>query len=151
MSLLLLLQGPSYDRVLLDAARSAVERGGPADFAIAVVTAHMAAEIVTEQTFGALLEHRRVGELDAALGDLLPSYSLGNEKVQAVYEALSGDSVGQAPFWQRFKEHAVRRNRVIHERRRVSADEARASITAVEDLASHLRAMVARLGTNGPK
>jgi hypothetical protein len=147
--LLFLFHQPSYDRILLDAARRSLGTAKQGDFEIAVVTAHMAAEIVTEQTFTALLQHRRVADLDPVLRDLLPSYSLGNEKVQAVYEALSGDTIGQNAFWERFKRHAVRRKRVVHDRLRVSRDEAEESVAAVSELVNHLRSAVDALGTMG--
>jgi hypothetical protein len=146
MSLLLLFnQGPPYESILLTAANGAIERGGGGDYAIAVVTAQMAAEIVTEQTMRVLLRHRGVEELDEPLEGLLSSYSLANDRLRSVYEALSGDPIAQASFWPAFKEHATRRGAVVHRGQRVTEAEARASVDAVSRVIAHLRQLVEQM------
>jgi hypothetical protein len=85
---LLLFSQPSYDRILLDAARRSLGRAQEGDFEIAVVVAQMATEIVTEQRFRAVLQQRLVPELDEVLGDLLSRLTC-NERVRKVYELLS--------------------------------------------------------------
>lgn len=44
--------------------------------AVAVVTAHMACEIVTEQVISAALKRRGIGDLEDALTSLFPSSNL---------------------------------------------------------------------------
>jgi hypothetical protein len=149
MTLLLLFnQTPPYDRVLLEAAGSAIERGQGGDYAIAVVSAQMAVEIVTEQTIGALLKHRGVPELDEPLEVLISSYSLANDRLRSMYEALSGDPIAQAPFWPAFKEHAKRRGAAVHRGQHVTEAEARASVDAVSQVVTHLRQLVEQLQVN---
>lgn len=77
--------------------------------------------ITGEQAFG-----------DAALG-LLPSYNIGNGRVQAFFERLVRARLRdeQPETMVALREHVERRNRIAHRGEQVSSEEARASLAAV--------------------
>ena len=139
MTLLLLLRTPAYEEVLLEMARSAIARGNDGDYEVAVVTAQMAAEISSEQSIGTYLARKNVPELEEPLAGLFPSYSLANDRVLKLYTALRGDRLQDRPFWPAYKEHAARRNRVVHRGERADKAAAEASLAAVEHLLAYLR------------
>jgi hypothetical protein len=78
-------------------------------------------ETIGEQRFG-----------DAALG-LLPSYNIGNGRVQTFFERLVGDRLQEADAKavSALRAHVERRNGVAHRGEQVSEQEARASLAAV--------------------
>jgi HEPN domain-containing protein len=74
VSLLLLLNSASrYEEVLLETARTAISRGKPGDYEVAVVTSQMAVEITVEQVIAECLSRKNVPELEEPLGSLLSS------------------------------------------------------------------------------
>ena len=81
-----------------------------------------------------VITKRSLTDIEEALDDLLPNYNLGNEKVRKLYVALSGDKVHEAKFWSAFQEHVTRRNKVVHEGKEVTRDEAEASLMAATEL-----------------
>lgn len=133
-----------YELALLEVARNSISRGGNGDYEVAVVTAQMAAEIASEQVITAYLERKQVPELVEPLAGLASSYSLSNDRVLKLYNALTGDLVQQEPFWQAYKEHARRRGRIVHESERTDKAAAEASVVAVEQLILHLHAVFNR-------
>ena len=139
MSLLLLFNQPPYHRVLLDSARRLAENG---DHEISVVTAQMACEIFVEQAFVRIYAKKGLVHLEGPIDDLIPSYNLGNDKVRALYSALTGDNVTAAGFWPDFKELVKLRNGAVHSGRRVQRSEADTGCIAAEKLVEHVDAAV---------
>jgi hypothetical protein len=140
MSLLLLFNQLPYHRELLDSARRLAANG---DHEISVVTAQMACEIFVEQAFVRLYEKKGLVHLEGPIDDLIPSYNLGNDKVRALYRALTGDDVAAASFWPDFKELVKIRNSAVHGGRRVQRSEADGASIAAEKLVEHVDRVVA--------
>jgi hypothetical protein len=137
MSLLLLFSQPPYHQSLLSAADQLVA----SEPAVAVVTAHMACEIVVEQLVSAAFKSRGIPDLEDAVTALFASNNLANDRVREVYVALTGDAIQSAPFWQRFKESSSVRNGAVHHGKRVSADQAKESCAVARDLIAHLESI----------
>jgi hypothetical protein len=143
--LLLFDDEPLLQDVLLETTRHLAEGARPGDCEVAVAAAQMAIEIQTERALGALFEIRDLQFVEDSVTDLISTYSLNNDRVRNLYESLSGDDIVQAPFWQRFKDHAKRRNEVVHSGKRVSKQEAADSAQVAGDLVAHLREVIGRL------
>src|SRR5690349_3921910 len=73
------LAPPPYYRELLVSARSLCDRG---DHTLAVITAFMACELLTEQAMGWMYEVRGAGFLEAPVAEFIASYNLANERVR---------------------------------------------------------------------
>jgi hypothetical protein len=126
----------TYPETLLSAARSLIDEG---QFSIAVVVAHMACEIATERSLSESFAKRGVQYLEQPVTDLLNGYNLATERIRKLYSALTGDEVQNAGFWQKFKESAKRRNRIVHAAAIVGKVEAEESYKAASDLVAHLK------------
>lgn len=124
-----------YHRTLLATARTLLAdgHGGPA-----LTLAHTAGEVFAERVFATWFNARGIRELEKAVTDMLPSYSLRNEDVRALYTALTGDRIAEQPFWQAFVESRKRREAFVHEGAVVTHEQAEAGCTAVAALLDHL-------------
>jgi hypothetical protein len=142
MSLLLLFNNPPYHGELLRAAKRNLDAH---EHAIALVTAHMACEVLTEQVISAAFKARGIDALEDPVTDLLPSSNLANDRLLAVYVALTDDQIQTATFWQNFKETAKRRNGAVHRGRRITAEEGRIACETAEAMLAHLRAVLRKL------
>ena len=140
--LLLFANQPPYHEALLHAAKTNLDAH---QHAIALVIAHMACEVLTEQAISAAFKARGVEWLDDAVTDGLPSRNLGNDRVLAVYVALTNDPIQTATFWQKFKETSALRNKAVHHGRRITADEGRIACEAAEAMVTHLSAVMRKL------
>ena len=142
MSLLLLLNQVPYHTTLLASARQLAASG---DHEISVDTAHMACEIFVEQAFVSIHQKKGLTDLEKPIDDLIPSYNLGNDKVRALYFALTGDNIAAATFWSDFKELVKVRNAAVHAGGRVPRSEADAGCQAAEQLVAHVDAVMQKL------
>jgi hypothetical protein len=64
--------------------------------------------------------------------------NLNNRRVQALLRALLGIDITEAPEWQEYKAHNVRRNAIVHEGQNVEPAEAEASVAVVRALCIHM-------------
>jgi hypothetical protein len=138
MSLLLLFNANStpYQDVLLNTAKELLKQGHPA---MAVVAANTACEYRVERVVSKAISRSGLRQpVEEAISDLLPSYGLANDRVRALYSALTGDAVHQQPFWSDFKAGAKLRNDVVHRGARASVQQAESAVAAAESLLRHL-------------
>jgi hypothetical protein len=124
-----------YPRKFLDVAQTLIEGG---QFEMAVVAAHVACEIATEQALSKAFDALKNQDLKDAVTDLLNGYNLGNSKIRKVYTALTRDKVAEALFWSAFKASAKRRNHIIHKGLTVAKTDAESSYDATSRLVAHL-------------
>jgi len=69
---------------------------------------------------------------------LLNGYNITNDRIRGVYAALTSDDVTRLPEWEELKRSAARRNKVAHEGRFVTQQEAEQSLRAATALVKHL-------------
>jgi len=127
---------PPYAETLLTSTKTRINEG---QFDFAVILCQMAAEYHTEITFDALFNKKNVPELLGPIEALLNNYNIRNERVFTLFNALSGDTIQQQPFWSDLTAHTKLRNEIIHKRRVSSKAEAEMSVTCVERLVTHLK------------
>ncbi len=123
---------------LLEAARQLRNDGY---HAAAIVTAQTACEVCTEVVLAEVLR-ARVGDeavADYITGSLRDNYNLVSGRVQKLYEVLFGHRIQEYPsLWQPFKDHVEWRNKIVHQGREATAQEADESIAAVDRVVQHL-------------
>jgi hypothetical protein len=120
---------------LLSVARSLIDQG---NFGISVIVAHMACEVATEWALSKSFAARGIQNLEGAMVVFLNGYNLANERLRNLYTALTGDNVQDETFWQKFKESAARRNKIMHAGLIVGKAEAEVSFKAANDLVAYL-------------
>jgi len=125
----------TYPQQLLNFARKLIDDG---QFSIAAVVCHIACEIATERSLSEAFARKCIQDLKEPVVDLLNGYNLSNEKTRKLYAVLTGDEIQQKPFWQKFKESATRRNKIIHGGTVVDKVKAEDSFRAATDFIAHL-------------
>lgn len=100
---------------------------------MAVVTAQVACEI---EIRAAVVEvaNAPAGSLAQIAIKSPRSYSLIDQRAQAIFKALLGQDPKQQPFWRDYQDHVARRNNVLHAGARVTREDARSSILAAEEM-----------------
>jgi hypothetical protein len=126
---------PAYPRYLMTVAQDLIEQG---QFSIAVVVAHMACEVATEEKLSKAFTEKGLQYLKEPVIAFLNGYNLATQRIRNLYVALTGDEVHNAPFWSQFTESATRRNGIIHKGLTVDKSAAEKSYKAVADLLTHL-------------
>lgn len=111
-----------------------------------VVAVQTAFELYMEGAFDFALQLRTSGDIGDAVAKLLRGkYHLRDERVRDLWDSLTGHKVKASPSWQGYNEHVVRRNRLVHGGESVGRNEASASLSAVQDLASEVSTIVRQL------
>jgi hypothetical protein len=142
MSLLILFNQPPYHRTLLESADRLLSQNEPA---AALVMAHMACEIYTEQVIVLAFQKRGFAELQDSVMDLFSTHSLANDRLRKLYLALTRDPIAQTSFWSRFKASSQLRNEAVHHGARVSVDQARDACAVAREFVAHVDAVAKSL------
>lgn len=133
--LLLFNQGPIHKQ-LLNAARRHHQQGRHQE---AVIFAQMAAEIAAEARLNVLIQQVQPVALQPLLQRQLDwNANLARKEVRRLYDALTGDTIGERTWWPDYHANSERRNDVAHRGAPVSAADAARGLSAVEALISHL-------------
>lgn len=125
-----------YEDTLLTKAQELIATG---DFSIAVVIAHMACEISAERAISQAFAAKGIGYLEESVLAFLSGYSLANERIRDLYNAVTGNQIHKQPFWDTFKASAKRRNDAVHGGKAITQSEADASLKAARDLVAYLK------------
>lgn len=126
----------AYFAKVLRSARQALEQNNDAE---AVIWAITACEVLTEQSIDAAFRSKNLVDLGKAVGNMVPSYNLANDRVRAVYQALTADTLTNEGWWPDFKALSDLRNGIIHgDVRRVPPESARRGCEAASELIAHL-------------
>lgn len=135
---------------LFEAARAlnrADEPRGPA-----LVVAQAAVEVGFETAIDFALQLRDVHDpLREWVGTSLTSWSPANEHVQRLWQALTGDTISDAPGWAAYKEGIKQRNAFVHRAAAVSEEQAANFITAAEQVVGHIVEVIARVFGSSPE
>jgi hypothetical protein len=84
------------------------------ELAVALILASTACEVLAQHVILEFFDRRDASDVGAAVVKLLASYSLANDRVRGIYDALTNDDLTRREFWPSFKELARLRNEVIH-------------------------------------
>jgi hypothetical protein len=141
MTLLLLLSHP-YHRTLLNTASRLLSQKEPA---VALVVAHMACEIYTEQILALALKKRALDdELESAITKLARGH-ISDKRIRRLYSALTGDDIEHAPFWARFTASWVLRGKAVHGGVKVSIDQGREACEIAREFVARLDTVAKKL------
>jgi hypothetical protein len=111
-----------------------------------VVAAQTAFELYMEGVFEYVLHLRSTVAIGAAIGDMIRSYNLDDRRVRDLWEGFTGHKVtAEEKTWEAYKAHLERRHGLVHRGERVAKEEAAASLTAVNELAVQIAAVVMKL------
>jgi hypothetical protein len=141
MSLLLLFGDPLH-RELLNTADRLLSQQEPA---AALVTAHIACEIYSEQIISLAFRKRGITDLGTAVRKFFSGNHLANVRIRKVYVALTGDNIHEQPFWQAFSASWDLRNDVVHKGTRVAPDQGRDACEIARMFVAHMDAIAKSL------
>jgi HEPN domain-containing protein len=147
VSLLLLFNQKPYFKKLLATARRLADDG---EFAIAVVTAHMAFEVAVEQVLVRLLRARGIDQtLEEALLSNVGDRTFQTRATRDLWAALTnGDRISEAGSWKGYCRSVEARNKAIHAGATVDRKQADASLEAVELTVAHLQGVFERVAAS---
>jgi hypothetical protein len=112
----------------------------------AIIASQIAVEIYTELAVTALVERLGLDAFGAAVLDTIDGYGPHRRRVQALWNALTADTIQQrATVWRDYREHVERRNDVVHRGHKASASEARASLEAATQMLLYLAGVSGRV------
>ena len=124
-----------YAETLLAKSQELISRG---EFNIATVVAHMACELAAERAISRTLANRNLTDLENAITGFVSGYNLASERHRNLYNALSGRTIHEQPFWQAFKESAKRRNAAVHKGASVTKKQAEDTQRAATEMVTYL-------------
>ena len=127
-------------RVLLGRARELLRQGAPGP---AVVVAQSAVEVLVDGVIGQRLQARDVGGfLRAHIMGMIRTYTLNDDKTQALWLELTGDRINQlGPLWLRYRNHLNRRHEFVHRGADVSDTDAAESLEVVNAMIEHIESL----------
>jgi hypothetical protein len=108
------------------------------EFSIAVVVAHMAAEIAASRKLGEAFEARGIADLEDAITGFFSGSNLANDRIRSLYSVLTTDSLTAQPFWADFKKSCQLRNEIAHSGVIAARADAEMAIKAASSLIKHL-------------
>lgn len=129
----------SFHRNLLVEARACLASQQPE---MTVVLAQASAELCTEWAITALFSLRQDHDLAEPILDLFQVKDICNERVRAVYTALSKDHPQKATFWAEIQSHRTRRHSIVHRGAKCTPSDAESSVKAVALYVGHVEGVV---------
>ena len=137
------------DQLLTQASELVGSEG--ADYRMAVILAHAACDLETEDALNTLIGLREIDDLRDALFDAMgaPQISLHNDRVRGLYTALSEDNPTTAPWWSQWRDSIKRRNEVAHKGTEVTRAEAAASVEVARSYCEHVLKVAGTVNMRG--
>ena len=132
----------SFHRNLLAEAKTCLASDQPE---MTVVLAQAAAELCTEWAITTLFSARRDDDLAEPILDLFQVKDICNDRVRAIYTALSKDQPQKAPFWPELKHHHTRRNSIVHRGTKCVAADAESSVLVVGLYIAHVEGAISQV------
>jgi hypothetical protein len=129
-------------QALLGQARQQAAAG---QLQFAVVLAQAACELRTEDAIIELMRHRKAEFLSDALLNIFTTASLSDERLCAVYSALTGDDPKQTPWWSDWIKGRKLRHDVAHAGKVVTPQETTSCIDSAEAFIAHVTTVVGRV------
>jgi len=125
----------TYPQTLLATCESLINDG---HYGISVVVAQVACEVSVERALSAAFKSKKLQYLEEPMLGFLNGYNLGNDRIRKLYTALTSDNIEHQSFWSAFKKSVVLRNKIAHNGKIASEQEARDSYKAASAFITHL-------------
>lgn len=126
---------PQPHERLLEKARTLFDQH---EYEHATIAAQSACEVAIGQVMRRLIAVHATSLQKALEGFISRQFSLSQSRMCDLWGALSGHDIRQADFWTRYREHAVRRNGVVHEGNSVTRAEAGESIQVALEICGYV-------------
>jgi hypothetical protein len=123
-----------WDR-LLHAAERLFAAG---EFAVSVVVAATACEVIAERAITKAFANKKVPELEAPVTKYLSSYSLDGDRNRKLYNALTGDNIQKQSFWEPYTTLVRHRQESVHSGKDISEADAKVDIDAATQFVNHV-------------
>jgi HEPN domain-containing protein len=133
-----LLNRPIY-KDLLSRAKKSIDSKSPQ---LSVIYAHAAMELCVESALSDLFKSSGVPNLEKPFSDLLRGFSLNNEKVRDVLNALTGRRIQDQDFWQEYREYKDLRNNIVHKGKKCSKEQASSIVGVANKVVSYVQESV---------
>jgi hypothetical protein len=105
---------------------------------VAVIVAQTACEVVAERAITKVFSTKGIAELEGPVTDYLVSYSIHGERNRKLYSALTGDKIGDEPFWSKYKKLADMRHEAVHCGVMCDKESTREGLEAAKRLVEHV-------------
>lgn len=125
----------TYSQKLIEDAEKQTAAG---EHGLAVILAAMACEVAVNISFTQSFEDQGVQHLEKVVRDFINGYSLSSDKKRKLFETMTGKDLASKPWWGKYKQTTKKRNDIVHEGARATADEAKSAIAAATDMAKEL-------------
>ena len=120
---------------LLDEARSCLQSG---QLGYATVLAQAACEQAIASAIRRLVAHKYRPLQTVLEGMIDRKHTLRDLTGRRLWQALTGEQIHRASFWERYGEHIARRNSIVHEGSSVSSHQAEASLAVALEVCEHV-------------
>lgn len=125
-----------YTREFIETARDYFNKG---EYSVTVLFAHTACEIASEQAFSRHFADHGLSAFEESISKLIPSFSMMDDRVRKLHTALSGKQIGEQSFWSQYTDSVRLRNKVIHEGKSVTRDEANNTLNVIKEFIEYLK------------
>lgn len=98
----------------------------------------MACEVAAERAVSDAFATKGIADVEAVMMKFVNGRNLATEDIRNLYNSLSGNKIQDQPFWQKFKELSVRRNRIMHAQRLATKQETQDGYAACSELIAYL-------------
>jgi hypothetical protein len=105
---------------------------------LAVIVAQTACEVLVADAMRSLLEGQASEDLLGWLMSGVSSYTLIDDSTRKLWNKLTDTEIQTEGWWENYREHVKRRNKIVHAGERVDADAARSSLAAARELFSFI-------------
>lgn len=126
---------PYYETLYNDA----LQYLGQGQTSLAIIVAQTTVELCTEATLEELLRVHGVDQIREPLTDLFKTYSITDDRLRRIFNALSCDEVQQSEFWGNLCALSKARNTIVHSGVNCPHDQAARLIRAVGDYIQYTR------------
>lgn len=107
-------------------------------FGAAIVVAHSACEVAVDLRIREEWDHRGLADLQGEVPRRFNGHNLGNEQVRTIFNALTETRVEDQPFWSGFERSSRLRNKIVHQGKQATKEDAQTAIEAADGLIAYV-------------
>jgi hypothetical protein len=110
------------------------ELHGTGDHDLAVIIAQTACEVLVADAMRPIIASHASEDLRAGVLARVTSYTLVDDPTRRLWNRLTATEIQKEPWWEGYKSHVKRRNRIAHRGDRIDSSAAQLSIEAAQSL-----------------